>query len=507
MIPLGTASGGDLGCTRFETDETDSGIRRGCVASGTGCRERRGPGASGLHGFRAWSALFALGIAWPGTAIVADERGDPVAVVTADATTAATVRTGEGAVDRRDAALREIIRPREAAGPRRGHRHRRLQRGRVSRSRCRLRPECRCGRAATPSRRAGDIADGYYLYRQKFRFKASDGSGASLGEADFPPGQVKDDEYFGPMEVYYDSVAALVPVASAAAGGPLDVDITYQGCAGRRSVLSADHQDRVPAGARRAGRYRNRNRIGRRYIEPLRHGKRERALSGNPVSRRGWPPAGDVPGRIRTLRVEDSRVSCRVCRSSGTGTRRTSHRSSCRRQDRIAAALMSGNRLLVILSLFGAGLLLTFTPCVLPMVPILTSIIVGQEKERGSGAASVRRAFMLSFVYVIAMALTYTVAGVLAGAVRRESRGCVPGSPGSCRPSRSCSCCSRSPCSGSTNSRFRRPGRRASPPASHRQRGGTYAGVAAMGALSGVDRGALRGGTAGRGADLHRPDR
>ena len=84
-------------------------------------------------------------------------------------------------------------------------------------------------------------------------------------------------------------------------------------------------------------------------------------------------------------------------------------------QDRVATALMSGNRWLVILSLFGVGLLLTFTPCVLPMVPILTSIIVGRGASSGDGAASTRRAFMLSLVYVLAMAFTYTVAGVLAG--------------------------------------------------------------------------------------------
>ena len=76
-----------------------------------------------------------------------------------------------------------------------------------------------------------DIAEGYYLYRDKFRFRAADGSGASLGDAGFPEGMLKDDEYFGPMEVYYGSVAALVPVTGAAPGGAVDVDITYQGCA------------------------------------------------------------------------------------------------------------------------------------------------------------------------------------------------------------------------------------------------------------------------------------
>lgn len=75
-----------------------------------------------------------------------------------------------------------------------------------------------------------DIAEGYYIYRDRIQFRARDGSGAALGEAGFPKGKVKDDEYFGPMEVYYDSVVARVPVVGAAAA-PIDVDITYQGCA------------------------------------------------------------------------------------------------------------------------------------------------------------------------------------------------------------------------------------------------------------------------------------
>ena len=65
---------------------------------------------------------------------------------------------------------------------------------------------------------------------------------------------------------------------------------------------------------------------------------------------------------------------------------------------------------MTIATFFGMGLLLTFTPCVLPMVPILSSIIVGNG-ENTSGS----RAFVLSLVYVLAMALTYTVAGVLVG--------------------------------------------------------------------------------------------
>ena len=79
-------------------------------------------------------------------------------------------------------------------------------------------------------------------------------------------------------------------------------------------------------------------------------------------------------------------------------------------QDRLARSLVTGNTALVLLAFFGLGLLLTFTPCVLPMIPILSSIIVGQGERLTTG-----RAFVLSSIYVLAMALTYTAAGVFAG--------------------------------------------------------------------------------------------
>lgn len=65
---------------------------------------------------------------------------------------------------------------------------------------------------------------------------------------------------------------------------------------------------------------------------------------------------------------------------------------------------------MTLLSFFGVGILLAFTPCVFPMVPILSSLIVGQR-----GEVTTRRAFSLSLVYVLAMAVTYTFAGVMAG--------------------------------------------------------------------------------------------
>ncbi len=81
------------------------------------------------------------------------------------------------------------------------------------------------------------------------------------------------------------------------------------------------------------------------------------------------------------------------------------------KQDKMAAFIRSGNLLLVIGFFFGAGLLLAFTPCVLPMVPILSGIIAGQGPN-----VTTRRAFFLSLSYVLGMALTYTLAGIVAAA-------------------------------------------------------------------------------------------
>jgi thiol:disulfide interchange protein DsbD len=75
-------------------------------------------------------------------------------------------------------------------------------------------------------------------------------------------------------------------------------------------------------------------------------------------------------------------------------------------QDRLSAMILSGNLFVVMLTFMGLGLLLAFTPCVLPMVPILSGIIAGQGKDVTTG-----RAFSLSLTYVLGMAITYTLAG------------------------------------------------------------------------------------------------
>ncbi|MBV5321338.1 MAG: protein-disulfide reductase DsbD [Sulfuricurvum sp.] len=78
--------------------------------------------------------------------------------------------------------------------------------------------------------------------------------------------------------------------------------------------------------------------------------------------------------------------------------------------DQIAGVIKGGSLWFIILSFFGFGLLLALTPCVFPMIPIISSVILAQGKGMGT-----RRAFLLSLVYVLSMAVAYTIAGVLAG--------------------------------------------------------------------------------------------
>lgn len=80
--------------------------------------------------------------------------------------------------------------------------------------------------------------------------------------------------------------------------------------------------------------------------------------------------------------------------------------------DTIANSLKDGNILLVLATFFGFGLLLSLTPCVFPMIPILSSIIVGASQKEKMTAS---KGFFLSLVYVLSMSLAYTIAGVIAG--------------------------------------------------------------------------------------------
>ena len=199
------------------------------------------------------------------------------------------------------------------------------------------------------------IAPDHYMYRGKISFDLPEGQTIQLGQINLPAGEKKQDEFFGEIEVYHDQVKARIPlIRSSLEATPLQLTATYQGCAEKTGIC----------------------------YPPI-----KKNLSFN------LPVASSL---IATAEAATAAPQAEVVSE----------------QDRIAASLKSGSTLLIILTFFGFGLLLAFTPCVFPMIPILSSIIIGQGEH-----ITTRKAFIMSLTYVLAMALTYTVAGVIAGLV------------------------------------------------------------------------------------------
>ena len=200
-------------------------------------------------------------------------------------------------------------------------------------------------------------APGYYLYRDKFGFESASPD-IVLGPPQLPPGKGKNDPHFGDVRVYYEQVE--IPIALQRDAGPersLELVAEFQGC-----------------------------KDGGICYPPMRRSVQVHL-----------PPAPDATKAPAMAGSADTDPA-------GAGTRGGPVAPA--EQDRLAGAL--GEAPLVALGLFFlAGLLLAFTPCVFPMVPILAGIIAGQGEDITRG-----RAFTLSLVYVLAMALTYSVVGV-----------------------------------------------------------------------------------------------
>ncbi len=206
------------------------------------------------------------------------------------------------------------------------------------------------------------IAEGYYMYRDKFRFALEAADGVALGAAQLPPGIRKKDEFFGEVETYRKKVSVQLPLArSNAAAQSLKLNVTSQGCAD----------------------------IGVCYT-PM-DSSATLQLAALSASDAGGGTGG-APVLSEAPRAIEPAASFSLFAS-----------------DLDIAKLFEGNLLIVLLSFFGFGLLLTFTPCVLPMVPILSGIIAGEGRSLNKA-----RAFLLSLAYVLGMAVTYAAAGIAA---------------------------------------------------------------------------------------------
>ena len=208
------------------------------------------------------------------------------------------------------------------------------------------------------------IADGYYLYRERFAF-AAEPANVKLGVPQIPQGVKKKDEFFGEVQTHRGELKIVVPVTEAG-DGKLVLTSTSQGCAD----------------------------VGVCYVPQ--DSKITLAMAGGSAAvavGQGMRDVGDPLSRIL-----------------GTENKAPASSAAATAEDSRIAALFQGGFWLLVASFFGFGLLLSLTPCVLPMIPILSGIVVGR------GVAVTRmQGFTLSAAYVLGMAITYAVAGVAAG--------------------------------------------------------------------------------------------
>jgi thioredoxin:protein disulfide reductase len=199
------------------------------------------------------------------------------------------------------------------------------------------------------------IAPGYYMYRDKFSFAAAPGA-VRLGAAQLPPGKMQRDEFFGDVETYRGEVTIRLPLDTGAAAVPaMTLTAISQGCAD----------------------------VGVCYVPQ----EQKAGLSLASFAAGAAAPSG---GGLAQL----------LAQSGGAAGA----------QDTVIAALFKGEFWLLVASFFVFGLLLSFTPCVLPMVPILSGIIAGRGQH-----LTKMHGFLLSAAYVLGMAMTYALAGVAAG--------------------------------------------------------------------------------------------
>lgn len=193
------------------------------------------------------------------------------------------------------------------------------------------------------------IAPGYYLYRDRFSYKLVSPEGGELGPVTPPLGIPKIDDILGHYQVYKDHVAIDIPL-QAIHGDTVTLKVCYQGC--------SEHNFCYPP--------------------------ETKEVTLNLKDLGGSAVIGNITGNIESKPVSE--------------------------QDRITQLLSESHLWLTLLTFFGFGLLLSLTPCVLPMIPILSGIILGHGDNM-----TTRKAFFLSLSYVLSMALTYALLGVLFG--------------------------------------------------------------------------------------------
>ncbi len=202
------------------------------------------------------------------------------------------------------------------------------------------------------------IKKGYYLYRARFHFRAIKPQGARLAQPLLPKGFIKSTPV-GRYEVYKGLLNIPIPVITPQ-GKKLILEVNYQGCS-EAGYCYPPSMKVVPIN------------LGKHYMK-------------------------------FTKGIE-------VDIAAAPAKRKTAHNHTSSPLSKIQDLLEGGNLWGIIIGFLGFGILIAFTPCVLPMIPILSAIITGQKKM------TTAHAFFLSLAYVLGMAITYAVAGMLVGLV------------------------------------------------------------------------------------------
>lgn len=197
----------------------------------------------------------------------------------------------------------------------------------------------------------------YYLYHDKFFI---DVKGAEFDEIKFPEWEEKDDPLFGKVQVYKGEVNVDIPLKNIQTE-KVTLVARFQGC-WIGGVCYPPQEKTVDIVLPKSGEI----------------------VVAEPIKVQPKPAPAPTPNVENSMPLNET--------------------------DQITALLQQDNILLVLISFFGFGLLLSLTPCVFPMIPILSGIIVGQ-KDR----VSTRKALIMSVVFVLTMSVTYSAAGVLAG--------------------------------------------------------------------------------------------
>ncbi len=199
-------------------------------------------------------------------------------------------------------------------------------------------------------------ARNYYLYRDRITFEVADPATVSIDAVTLPKGESKADPTFGTVQVYHKPVEAVIALRqSGAAVDRIQLRATYQGCNDPLGVCYPPIEKTVTVALAGA------------------------AATVSPAAPR---PAGATPPAAIAVDENSS----------------------------IQALFAGGSRWTLVAAFFGFGFLLAFTPCMLPMIPILSGVIVGQGQNMTRG-----HAVGLSAAYVLGMAITYALAGVAAG--------------------------------------------------------------------------------------------